>query len=107
MKRSIDRVLTTHVGALHRPVDLQHMMLSAHPGGPDNEHALATRMRSAVAEVVQRQQQLGIDIVDDGEYSKSGWFTYVVERLSGLAVRPNPNNVVALLGSASRDRSDF
>jgi len=97
-------MLTTHVGALHRPVDLQEIILLAQSGAPHDERALAARLRSAVAEVVQRQLDLGIDVVSDGEYSKSGWTSYVLERMNGLALQPL---LKGTMRSTSRDRSDF
>lgn len=88
MRRSTDRILTTHVGALHRPEDLQEMIVPAMLGEPHDEEALARRLREAVRQIVSRQLELGIDIVDDGEFSKVGWGSYVMERLNGLDIRP-------------------
>jgi 5-methyltetrahydropteroyltriglutamate--homocysteine methyltransferase len=76
MKRSVDRILTTHAGSLPRPADL----LAMEPGGP----AHGARVRSAVADVVRRQAELGLDVVADGEMSKPSFITYVTERLSGF-----------------------
>ena len=83
MKRSTSRILTTHVGSLPRPPDLMDMMEAKQEGKPFDGEAYATRLRSAVAEMVRKQVELGIDIVDDGELGKPSFLTYVHERLGG------------------------
>src|SRR5262249_15626119 len=88
MNGSNDRILTTHVGSLPRPSDLLDMMKVRLSGGVHDEDAYAARLRSAVAEIVRRQIECGIDIVADGEMSKPGFFTYVSERLAGFEPRP-------------------
>src|SRR5262245_13296675 len=85
---SKDRILVTHVGSLPRPSDLLDMMKARLSGGVYDEAAYEARLRSAVAEIVRRQIDCGIDIVADGEMSKPGFFTYVSERLSGFEPRP-------------------
>jgi len=85
---SKDRILTTHVGSLPRPPDLLDMMKVRLGGGACDETAYEARLRSAVAEIVRRQIDCGIDIVADGEMSKPGFFTYVSERLAGFEPRP-------------------
>jgi 5-methyltetrahydropteroyltriglutamate--homocysteine methyltransferase len=80
MKRSTERILTTHAGSLPRPDDLLDMMQTA---GIDRA-ARAARVRNAVAEIVRIQLDLGLDIVDDGEMSKPSFVTYVQERLAGF-----------------------
>jgi len=85
---SKDRILTTHVGSLPRPHGLLDMMKARLSGGVYDEPAYEARLRSAVAEIVRRQIDCGIDIVADGEMSKPGFFTYVSERLSGFEPRP-------------------
>lgn len=77
--------------------------MPAQMGEPHDEEALAARLREAVGEVVKRQADLGIDIVDDGEYSKNNWANYVIERLSG--VEPRPNQTFG--ATTSRDRTEF
>ena len=88
MTRSKGRILTTHVGSLPRPADLLDMMKVRLSGSPYDQAAYDARVRSAVAEIVGQQIKNGIDIVADGEMSKSGFFTYVSERLSGFEPRP-------------------
>jgi 5-methyltetrahydropteroyltriglutamate--homocysteine methyltransferase len=84
MKRSTDRILTTHTGSLPRPPDLV-ALLNAKELGEDYDHAAyPARIRRAVAEIVDRQIAAGIDVVDDGEHSKVNWMAYARARLSGL-----------------------
>jgi 5-methyltetrahydropteroyltriglutamate--homocysteine methyltransferase len=88
MKRSTQGILTTHAGSLPRPEDLRDLLIAKDEGRPYDQAAFVTRVRSAVAEVVQRQLESGIDIINDGEESKRSFSTYVRERLSGLEERP-------------------
>src|SRR5579875_2291854 len=88
MKRSTDRILTTHCGSLARPKDLLDMMKAKLSGQPFDADAYARRVRSAVADNIRMQVDKGIDVVADGEQSKPGFFTYVNERLSGFEPRP-------------------
>jgi 5-methyltetrahydropteroyltriglutamate--homocysteine methyltransferase len=83
MKRSTDRILTTHTGSLPRPSDLLSMMTTAE-SGKGNTKQLQSRIRSAVAEVVRQQVHAGVDIVNDGEASKPSYSTYVKDRLTGF-----------------------
>lgn len=85
MKRSIERILTTHVGSLPRPADLLEMNDAKANGRPIDHGAWAARVKAAVSEVVRLQRGSGVDIVNDGELSKSSWSSYVNERLSGFA----------------------
>ena len=84
MKRSTDRFLTTHTGSLPRPEDLIRMMYAKEEGVPVDAAALSLRVASAVAEVVAKQAQSGVDIVDDGEMSKPSYATYIKDRLAGF-----------------------
>ncbi len=84
MKRSVDRILTTHTGSLPRPPDLIRTMFAREEGVPVDGPALAARIRAAVAEVVHRQVDAGIAVVNDGEVSKPSYATYVKDRLSGF-----------------------
>jgi 5-methyltetrahydropteroyltriglutamate--homocysteine methyltransferase len=88
-QQNTDRILTTHVGSLPRPHDLLDMMKARLEGRARDEAAYQARVRAAVAECVRRQTETGIDIVCDGEQSKSGFFTYVRERLDGYEPRPD------------------
>ena len=90
MKRSEDRILTTHTGSLSRPDDLLDMMRDKENGRPYDSEALANRVTTAVAEAVRRQVECGVDVIGDGEQSKSGFATYQAERLSGFEALPPP-----------------
>ena len=70
MKLSTERILTTHVGSLARPPDLFDMIAARSSGQPYDTAAFDARVRQAVADVVRRQAELGIDIIDDGEQGK-------------------------------------
>jgi 5-methyltetrahydropteroyltriglutamate--homocysteine methyltransferase len=90
MRRSTARFLTTHTGSLPRPDDLIRMMFAKEEGVPVDATALAARVRSAVAEVVGKQAQAGIDVVDDGELSKPSYATYIKDRLDGFGGTSQP-----------------
>ena len=83
MKRSTDRVLTTHAGSLPRPEDVLAMLRAGENGEP-----FEARVRAAVAEIVQQQVDHDLDVIDDGEVSKPSFVTYATERLGGLELRP-------------------
>jgi 5-methyltetrahydropteroyltriglutamate--homocysteine methyltransferase len=85
MQTSRDRILTTHVGSLPRPPELKELLVRKDQGQPYDKDTLARLTRQAVFEIVRRQAAAGIDIVNDGEMSKPGYSTYVVDRLSGFA----------------------
>jgi 5-methyltetrahydropteroyltriglutamate--homocysteine methyltransferase len=84
MKRSSDRFLTTHTGSLPRPDDLVRTMYAREEGVPVDPSALDARIAAAVTEVVGKQVQAGIDVVNDGEMSKPSYATYIKDRLSGF-----------------------
>lgn len=84
MKRSTERILTTHTGSLPRPPDLLEMIRAREKNEPVDSQALAARVRSAVGEVVHEQVDTGLDVVNDGEFGKPGFNVYVIERLEGL-----------------------
>jgi 5-methyltetrahydropteroyltriglutamate--homocysteine methyltransferase len=89
MKRSSERILTTHVGSLIRPAPLQEFLRAKQAGRPYDHAAYETCLTSNVAEVVREQAEVGIDVVSDGEFGKSiSWSQYVLERLSGFERRP-------------------
>ncbi len=85
MKTSTDRILTTHVGSLPRPAALRELLVKKGPGPAYDKAELARQTKDAVAAIVRRQAEAGVDIVDDGEMSKPGYSTYVADRLSGFA----------------------
>lgn len=84
MKRSVDRILTTHVGSLPRPNELIELMFARSKGKDVDADLLEQKTREAVHEVAQKQKAAGIDVVSDGEMSKASYATYVTERLTGF-----------------------
>ena len=84
MKRSTDRILTTHTGSLPRSRELQDLLRQREEQRDFDEATLHSGVRAAVADIVARQQATGIDVVNDGEQGRSQYATYVKERLSGF-----------------------
>jgi 5-methyltetrahydropteroyltriglutamate--homocysteine methyltransferase len=85
MKRSTDRVLTTHTGSLPRPDDLAALHVARQEKQSVDEDAFEARITSAIDEIVARQVDVGIDVVSDGEMSKNGYIDYTAARLSGFS----------------------
>ena len=114
MKRSTDRFLTTHTGSLPRPEDLIRMMYAKEEGVPVDAAALAQRVASAVDELVHKQVDSGVDIVNDGEMSKPSYATYIKDRLEGFGGTGNtfvyqdlagfPNLAKRVFGDPGRSR---
>jgi 5-methyltetrahydropteroyltriglutamate--homocysteine methyltransferase len=111
MKRSQNRIITTHVGSLPRPDDLLELYRTDAP-----DRTLHPRLKSAVAEIVKQQADIGIDCVNDGEYGKAmraavdygAWWSYVYDRITGFELRKE----VAEKGRSawtfgSRERTEF
>jgi 5-methyltetrahydropteroyltriglutamate--homocysteine methyltransferase len=90
MKRSTERILTTHVGSLARPDALIPFLRSKERGQPYDRDTYAKLVREAVADVVRKQTEAGIDIVTDGEQGKASFYGYVVERIDGFERKPAP-----------------
>jgi 5-methyltetrahydropteroyltriglutamate--homocysteine methyltransferase len=89
MKRSTDRILTTHVGSLIRPPELQDFYRAKQKGQNYDEAAYERCLKQSVAGIVRQQAEVGIDVVSDGEFGKAiSWSQYVLERLSGFERRP-------------------
>jgi len=84
VQRSRDRFLTTHTGSLPRPDDLIRMMYAKEEGVPVDPQSLAARVRAAVAEIVRKQADAGVDLINDGELSKPSYATYIKDRLNGF-----------------------
>jgi 5-methyltetrahydropteroyltriglutamate--homocysteine methyltransferase len=99
MQHSTQRILTTHAGSLPRPPDMIDMLLAKAEGKEIDEAARAARLPSAVKAIVQKQIELGLDVIDDGEYSKPSFVTYVNERLGGYEIDKNAAPRVAWAGS--------
>ena len=103
----MQRILVTHAGSLIRPQELLSFLSAVDHGrasaeGDEYQAALA----KAVAYVVRRQIETGIDVIDDGEMGKATWITYLYERTTGLEARPVTGNFSSIL-PASRDRQHF
>jgi 5-methyltetrahydropteroyltriglutamate--homocysteine methyltransferase len=105
MQRSTERFLTTHTGSLPRPDDLIRMMFAKEEGVPVDTAALGARIRSAVTEVVSKQVEAGLAVVNDGEMSKPSYATYVKDRLRGFGGESHPlqyRDLVDFPGMAKR-----
>ncbi|HEX7582274.1 MAG TPA: cobalamin-independent methionine synthase II family protein [Gaiellaceae bacterium] len=83
----MNRILTTHVGSLARPRELFPFLGAIDRGEPYDEAAYEHVLVDAVSDVVRRQVEAGIDVIDDGEMGKPNWITYLYERVSGLEAR--------------------
>jgi 5-methyltetrahydropteroyltriglutamate--homocysteine methyltransferase len=102
VKRSTDRILTTHVGSLVRPPEVVGIMRGREPATPFSPDELATLDRE-VQGVVRTEAEIGIDIPSDGEYSKSSFSGYIQDRLTGFQTIPGRQGRMA----RSRDRARF
>jgi 5-methyltetrahydropteroyltriglutamate--homocysteine methyltransferase len=104
MSTSNDRILTTHVGSLPRPIDLLDAMREKYNADSYDELAFAAKVRQAVIDTVATQSRIGIDIVSDGELGKVGFYAYIRERLTGFEpAAPQPMEVV--MGRAKEVRA--
>jgi 5-methyltetrahydropteroyltriglutamate--homocysteine methyltransferase len=105
MKRSSDRILTTHVGSLIRPPALQEFLRAKQARKPYDEGAYAKCLTDSVAEVVRKQAEVGVDVISDGEFGKSiSWSQYVLERLSGFERRPIKSGANPFTRGVDRER---
>ena len=101
MNRSIDRILTTHVGSLIRTREIMQGMKARTLNQPYDKDALAAAIRSGIHQVVRQQVELGIDIPNDGEYARRSFTAYIHERLGGLEPRtlePGEHNPLDQVG---------
>jgi 5-methyltetrahydropteroyltriglutamate--homocysteine methyltransferase len=89
MQRSTDFFLTSHVGSLPREKDLMHTMWAKEDGVPVDQQAMASRVNQAVLDIVKKQKEAGISIVNDGEMSKPSYATYIKDRLNGFGGSDN------------------
>ncbi|MBO0893583.1 MAG: hypothetical protein J2O39_04325, partial [Acidimicrobiales bacterium] len=87
MRRSTDHILSSNAGTLPRPPRLQELF----DGGPESEAAYDNELPAAVKAIVRQQAETGLDVVNDGEFSKRGGFQmYARQRLSGIEQLPRP-----------------
>src|SRR3977135_4691404 len=105
MKRSTNRILTTHVGSLIRPAKLLDVVRARQEGRAVDEQAYGKFLTDSVAEVVRRQAQAGLDVVDDGEFGKPpSWSLDARKRLSGFEQRPINPGADPFARGADRER---
>ncbi len=102
MKRSTDRILTTFAGSLIRPPEVLALAETQ-----ADEATRTVTLGEAVKEVVRKQVEAGVDVVSDGEFGKSSWFSYVMERLDGYEVRPVERPAIGFLGRDETRYPDF
>lgn len=103
MLRSSDRIVTSHVGSLVRPLEVMRLMWAKERGEPGDDFEAV--LGGAVRRVVAEQMAAGIDIVNDGEFGKSSFLWYARDRLDGYEIRPANANVFALNASIGNLRS--
>ena len=107
MDRDPRRILTTHVGSLIRPPALVEFLRAKLFDEPYDEAAYGACLRMSVARVVRQQAEIGLDIVNDGEFGKSSWFRYIGERLSGFTFRVTPGQKAKGSPSSGNDFERF
>lgn len=108
MKRNTDRILVYHAGALAKPDDVRQMVDAKETGKPYDKARLDQRLRESVAEQVQKQIDVGIDFINDGEQSKSGFSYYIAPRLGGIVERDlKPGEHFLQMDASARDRAEF
>ena len=100
MKRSTSRILTTHAGSLIRPESIASFDRSRQQGWVD-EKAYDKALQQAVKDVVRKQAETGINVVDDGEFSKSSWGTYINSRVTGFQHDPERDMAINYTGQDS------
>ncbi len=103
MKRSTDRILTTFVGSLIRPPELRELLSTREP--PDKQTFTET-LRKSVADAVRKEAEVGLDVVSDGEFGKSNWASYILDRVSGFELRPAPPGT-QVYNRFGREREEF
>ena len=109
MKRSEDRILTTHVGSLIRPKELiPNPRASDRVDAPLTQNRAAPEvMKRAVADVVAKQAAIGLDIINDGEFGKSGWANYILARINGIEIQEKRRLQIDWLGRERERFSEF
>src|SRR5262252_1295004 len=100
MKTSTERILTTHVGSIPRPESIRALLRARLAGQPIDEAELTARAAYAVTDVVRRQAEIGLDVVSDGEMSKTSFLAYTDERLSGFVTSGAATDPSATMTSA-------
>jgi 5-methyltetrahydropteroyltriglutamate--homocysteine methyltransferase len=103
MKRSTDRILTTFVGSLSRPAELRAVLA---PTADRDKGEYEATLRKSVAEAVRKQAEVGLDVVSDGEFGKSNWASYILDRVGGFELRPAPAGT-EVYNRFGREREEF
>ena len=108
MRRSENRILVSHAGNLPRPDYINELIDGGKNRDGANSAEYAARLPKAVKEIVDRQIELGVDIVNDGEYAKAGSYgAYIQDRITGYSSVPaDPNKPPKRAGTAERDRRE-
>ncbi|MBV9544105.1 MAG: cobalamin-independent methionine synthase II family protein [Chloroflexi bacterium] len=106
MQRSTDHILTTFVGSLIRPAELRELNAARDAGQPFDTAVYEQTLRTAVADAVSKEAEAGLDVVSDGEYGKSNWASYILDRVGGFEVRPAPPGT-PVYNRFGREREEF
>src|ERR1700680_4135746 len=109
MKRSTDRILTTHAGRLDGPPEYREMLKTLQSGGSFDVASFVPRVRAGIVDVIRKQAEAGIDIIGDGELGKIGFggLAYYGRRLSGLSTRKLNPGEAPLMALVTGERNEF
>lgn len=105
MRRSVERILTTHVGSIPRPPEL--LSLGEGNEASSGDASYDARLKALTIDVVRKQVAAGLDIVNDGEFGKESWANYIMKRITGFEVRPDQMRPIEWLGSDRVRFADF
>ncbi len=108
MKRSTDRILTTHAGRLAGSADLQEKTRAIQRGDTSDIDALMPQIRSEMVDVIRQQDEAGIDVISDGELGKIGFgLAYYSRRMTGLGSRPVKEGEAPTMSAGTAERQEF
>ena len=109
MKRSSDRILTTHAGRLDGPAELMQLSRDVMTGRAVDLNAFTPQIEGGIVDVVRKQARAGIDVVSDGEVGKIGFgsLVYYGKRLSGLQTRPLKPGEAPFMAMETNERIEF
>jgi len=105
MRRSVERILTTHVGSIPRPAELLELGAKKNATAAEDTHD--AQLKALTIEIVRRQVAAGLDIVNDGEFGKESWANYIMKRITGFEVRSDQMRPIEWLGSDRMRFADF
>jgi len=105
MRRSVERILTTHVGSIPRPAEL--LELAKAEEAPQSGSEYLARLAALTVDIVRQQVEAGLDIVNDGEFGKESWSNYILKRITGFEVRPDRMRPIEWLGGDRVRFADF